>query len=114
MIGDEIVAVHCKTGLSRTATVIGTHLRRNCHFSAAEAIAWIRLCRPGSVVWNDQRFLAKYDQTLNRGDELFVQIATAPKSNGRRHPDRPERKNMSAAAKGNCIGCCPVGKSASK
>jgi hypothetical protein len=99
---DEIVAVHCKTGLSRTATIIGAHLIRDHHFSAAEAIAWLRLCRPGSVVGNDQRFLATYDQTVNCREELKVQIARKKGSSApvRRESDRSEgaaaRKAMSA------------------
>jgi cell division cycle 14 len=45
----DIVAVHCKTGLSRTATMIAAYLIRKREFSAPAAIAWMRICRPGSI-----------------------------------------------------------------
>jgi cell division cycle 14 len=38
-------------------------LIKNCGFTASEAIAWIRLCRPGSVIGPQQHFLVKYFQT---------------------------------------------------
>ncbi|XP_061152430.1 dual specificity protein phosphatase CDC14AB isoform X3 [Syngnathus typhle] len=51
------LAVHCKAGLGRTGTLIGCYLMKHYRFSAAEAIAWIRICRPGSVIGPQQHFL---------------------------------------------------------
>ncbi|CAB1314190.1 unnamed protein product [Coregonus sp. 'balchen'] len=44
---DGAVAVHCK----------GCYLMKHYHFTAAETIAWIRVCRPGSVIGPQQHFL---------------------------------------------------------
>ncbi|XP_077441122.1 dual specificity protein phosphatase CDC14AB isoform X2 [Vanacampus margaritifer] len=51
------LAVHCKAGLGRTGTLIGCYLMKQYRFSAAEAVAWIRICRPGSVIGPQQHFL---------------------------------------------------------
>jgi cell division cycle 14 len=42
------IAVHCKAGLGRTGTCIGCYLMKHYKFTAAEAIGWFRICRPGT------------------------------------------------------------------
>lgn len=51
------VAVHCKAGLGRTGSLIGCYIMKHYHLSAHETIAWIRICRPGSVIGHQQRWL---------------------------------------------------------
>ena len=44
------VVVHCRAGLGRTGTMICVYLMYKYDFSAKQAIAWVRICRPGSVI----------------------------------------------------------------
>jgi len=51
------LAVHCLAGLGRTGTLIALWLMKHLHFTANEAIAWLRIVRPGSVIGPQQQYL---------------------------------------------------------
>ncbi|XP_067846687.1 dual specificity protein phosphatase CDC14AB isoform X2 [Heptranchias perlo] len=44
-------------GLGRTGTLIACYIMKHYRFTAAEAIGWIRICRPGSIIGPQQHFL---------------------------------------------------------
>ncbi|XP_063311024.1 dual specificity protein phosphatase CDC14B isoform X3 [Pelobates fuscus] len=66
---DGAIAVHCKAGLGRTGTLIGCYIMKHYRMTAAETIAWIRICRPGSVIGPQQHFMVDKQMGLwNEGD----------------------------------------------
>ena len=67
------IAVHCKAGLGRTGTCIGCYIMKHYRFTAAEAIGWIRICRPGSIIGPQQHYMKEMEQTLWHQGDLFRQ-----------------------------------------
>ncbi|XP_039204411.1 dual specificity protein phosphatase CDC14A isoform X1 [Crotalus tigris] len=65
------IAVHCKAGLGRTGTLIACYIIKHYKFTHSEAIAWIRMCRPGSIIGPQQHFLEEKQSMLWIHGDIF-------------------------------------------
>ena len=81
------VAVHCKAGLGRTGTLIGVYLMRRHGFTGREAMGWLRIMRPGSVIGEQQHYLCGALSSVESSDrarssELAAEVAAGMQRRG--------------------------------
>ncbi len=72
------VAVHCRAGLGRTGTLVALWLMKHAGFGADEAMGWLRIVRPGSVLGPQQEYLKACEARPWRGNTLAPPDAAAP------------------------------------
>merc|ERR1719474_734225 len=66
-----VLAIHCKAGLGRTGSLIGCYIMKHYRWTAQEFIAWVRICRPGSVIGPQQQFLKNLQRHMWKEGDLW-------------------------------------------
>lgn len=66
-----------QAGLGRTGTCVGCYMMKHYRFTAAEAIGWIRICRPGSIIGPQQHYMKEMEQTLWHQGDVYRQAQLA-------------------------------------
>jgi hypothetical protein len=85
-----VVCVHCKAGLGRTGVLICCYLMKHYRFTANEAIGYIRICRPGSVIGPQQHYLREMEAKCHRmGDRMRAQQSQQQQSPSLPAPGTP-------------------------
>jgi cell division cycle 14 len=67
------VAVHCKSGLGKSPTLVGLYVMKKFDISAEDYIAWARICRPGSIIGQQQEYIKQMEtksKALKKKDEV--------------------------------------------
>lgn len=64
----EIIAIHCRSGIGRTVTLICIWMIINYDITVEEAIGYLRIMRQGSVLDLQKKFLQKFynDYIINK------------------------------------------------
>ena len=62
--------MHCKAGLGRTGSLIGCYIMKHWRWTALETVAWLRICRPGSIIGHQQEWLEE------KQAEMWAQVGT--------------------------------------
>ena len=85
------IAIHCRSGLGRTGTVIGLWCMKHAGWDARAFIGWIRVCRPGSIHGPQQEFLCDIQRRLqpNVAAEATAQIPKAKTAKVQTRPAFP-------------------------
>lgn len=92
------VAVHCKAGLGRTGVLIGCYIMKHYRFTANEALGYLRIVRPGSVIGPQQHFLRDMQSCMWKAGDLM--------RHQKSDTNRNTRENMLPAAQDFVLASC--------
>jgi hypothetical protein len=68
------IGIHCKAGLGRTGVLNACYLMKHYRLSANELIAWMRICRPGTVIGPQQQFLKEMEPRMWKEGDKWRQV----------------------------------------
>jgi cell division cycle 14 len=105
------VAVHCRAGLGRTGTLIALWMMKHAGFGAEEAIGWLRIVRPGSVIGPQQEYLKACERRRWRGNVLLPpdDLPSAPLPRRLRPAAASESRDAADIARQVTAGMCARG-----
>ena len=77
-----VVAGHSEAGLGRTGTLIAVYLMKNRGVTAREAMGWLRVMRPGSVLGDQQHYLLAVERRLEQQRAVITANIAATETGG--------------------------------
>ena len=83
-----------------TGTLIGCYLMKHYNFTHFEAIAWIRICRPGSIIGPQQHFLQEVQAQMWKDGEEF---RSSSKRDGPASPGSESKRKKRKSIKDNIV-----------
>lgn len=71
------VAIHCKAGMGKSPTLASLYVMKKFDITAEEYIAWARICRPGSIISEQQDFIIQMEskcKSIKRKEEKSTKL----------------------------------------
>lgn len=68
------LGVHCKAGLGKSPTLVGMYVMKKFDITGEEYIAWARICRPASIIGQQQDFIKQLEgkcKMMKKKDSLY-------------------------------------------
>mmetsp|Transcript_52790 Transcript_52790/g.138887 ORF Transcript_52790/g.138887 Transcript_52790/m.138887 type:complete len:278 (-) Transcript_52790:1544-2377(-) len=96
-----------KDGFGRTGTLVAAYLIKQHRFRVREAIAWVRIMRPGSIVGAQQHVLAALESEPRESPEAVIAPSASPcqlVAMSKVEGPRPVQMSKAAAAGRPCAG----------
>ncbi|GFT31718.1 dual specificity protein phosphatase CDC14AB [Nephila pilipes] len=85
-------------GLGRIGTLIACYIMKHYRFTAAEAIAWIRICRPGSIIGHQQLWLEQKQSYLWLQGDIY-RLRKSHYGNMKKKPAESKLKDVKSPAR---------------